>query len=329
MRLRVGFLLLDEFTLAAFSGLIDVLRLAGDLGGRSRQIHTAWTVMSAGGSPRRSSCGVMVAAGEPLADPSLFDYVAVCGGNDYRRSCGPAVIDYLRWAAASRTRLLGICTGTFAIAEAGLVGGRRVCVHWNVLDTFEERFPGLAAAVDHLFVDEGDLITCAGSTAAIDLGLHLVARHCGPDKARQAMRHMMVQAMRPGEVPQPHFSRELDGIADIRVRQAARFLEQRLDDPPSVDAVARHVGLSTRQLERAFRNALGTSPAAFQRRLRLGYSRWLLSNTSRSVTEIALDCGFADIAHFSREFRARFGEPPSRFRRSALAGDPLLGTANA
>jgi transcriptional regulator GlxA family with amidase domain len=268
MRLRVGFLLLDEFTLAAFSGLIDVLRLAGDLGGRSRQIHTAWTVMSPGGSPRRSSCGVMVAAGEPLADPSLFDYVAVCGGNDYRRSCGPAVTDYLRRAAASRTRLLGICTGTFAIAEAGLVGRRRVCVHWNVLDTFEERFPGLAAVVDHLFVDEGDLITCAGSTAAIDLGLHLVARHCGPDKAHQAMRHMMVQAMRPGAVPQPHFSPELDGISDIRVRQAAQFLEQRLDDPPSVDAVARHVGLSTRQLERAFRNALGTSPAAFQRRRR-------------------------------------------------------------
>jgi transcriptional regulator GlxA family with amidase domain len=312
--LRVGFLVLDKFTLTAFAGLIDALRLAADPGGRSRPIHAAWEVMSPGGKPVRSSCGLAVEPRE-LIDPGTFDYIAVCGGNDYLNDRLPAaVLDYLRLAAEKRVRLLGVCTGTFSIAQAGLVGTRRVCVHWNVLDAFRSRFPGVKAVVDSLFIDEGDLITCAGSTAAIDLGLYLIARHCGGDKARQAVRHMMLQGMRPGFQPQAHFYADLGEIDDVRVRQAAHFIEQRLDDPPSVEATARYVGISARQLERGFRKALGVSPAAFHRRLRLEYGRRLLTTGQQSITEIALDCGFADGAHFSREFRAHFKEAPSRYR---------------
>lgn len=315
--LQIGFILLDKFTLAAFSGLIDVLRLAADTGGRSRQVHAAWTVMSAGGEPRQSSCGVSVNPNCDLIDPGQFDYIAVCGGNDYLNDNPPAVLlDYLRKASSRGVRLLGICTGTFVIAKAGLVGDRFVCVHWNVLDAFNERFPKLNAAVDRLFIDEGDLITCAGSTAAIDLGLYLVARHCGRDKAQQAMRHMMLQDIRPPAMPQPHFYAKLEGISDMRIRQAAQFIEQRLDTPPPVAAIARYVGVSSRQLERMFHAELGVGPAAFQRRLRLEYGRWLLGNSNRKITDVAIDAGFSDSAHFAREFKTVFGSSPSSFRRS-------------
>ena len=204
-------MLLDQFTLAAFAGFVDALRLAGDHGGRSRQIHTSWRVMSWDGKPRCSSAGLTidVAAGLP-DDPEQFDYVAVCGGNDYINGRMPEPLrDWLRLAAERRVRLLGICTGTFALAQAGVVGPRTVCVHWNVLEAFRERFPQTRAVVDRLFIDEGDLISCAGSTAAIDLGLYLVARHCGRDKAQQAMRHMMLQGVRPARVPQAHFRSDL------------------------------------------------------------------------------------------------------------------------
>jgi len=317
-RLRIGFLLLDQFTLAAFSGLIDVLRLAADHGGRSRQLHASWTVMSLDGEPRRSSCGVSVSPNAGLLDPAGFDYIAVCGGNDYLNDALPeTLLGYLRRAAASNVRLLGICTGTFAIARAGLAGPRRVCVHWNVLDAFKERFPKVAAGVERLFIDEGDLITCAGSTAAIDLGLYLVARHCGRDKAQQAMRHMMLQDMRPAEMPQAHFYAELAPNLDVRVQQAAQFIEQRLDNPPPIAAVARYVGVSPRQLERLFGASLGQSPAAFQRKLRLDYARWLILNSKRSLTDIAMGAGFADSAHLSRDFKAAFGETPRSLRQTA------------
>lgn len=316
-RLRIGLILLDEFTLAAFSGLIDALRLAADHGGRSRQVHAAWTVMSVGGTPRRASCGIQMVPNADLQPPDSFDYIAVCGGNDYLNERPSSVLlDYLRLAAGHGVRLLGICTGTFVLARAGLVGTRRVCLHWNVLTAFRAQFPDLRPVVDRLFIDEGDLITCAGSTAAIDLGLYLVARHCGRDKAQQALRHMMLHDIRPPTMPQAHFYADLDGISDMRIRQAAQFIEQRLDNPPSVEAIARYVGVSARQLERLFRAALGIGPAAFQRRIRLEYARWLMVNTGRTITEVAIDAGFADGAHLSREFRSAFGLSPRDFRRA-------------
>ena len=152
--------------------------------------------------------------------------------------------------------------------------------------------------VDRLFIDEGDLISCAGSTAAIDLGLYLVARHCGRDKAQQAMRHMMLQAC-GGRACRRRISAAIfRHPGSARVRQAAHFIEQRIDNPPPLDAIARYVGVGRRQLERAFRLATGLSPMAFQRQLRLEYGCWLLLNKPSSITQVALDCGFADGAHF-------------------------------
>ena len=318
--LRVGFVLLDQFTLAAFGGLIDALRLAADHGGRSRKIHASWTVMSLEGASRRASCGVVISNSAALLDPSQFDYIAVCGGNDYlNEHQPPALLEYLRRAAAARVRLIGICTGTFAIAQAGLAEERTVCIHWNVQEAFRAQFPTLDAVTDKLFVDEGDLLSCAGSTAAIDLGLYLVTRHCGSAKANQAVRHMMLQGMRPSSQPQPHFFADLAGVADPRVHQAIHFMEQRLDDPPSMDAIARYVGFSSRQLERAFSAALGVAPAAFQRQLRKNYACWMLENSPHSITEIAFDCGFSDAAHFSREFRNAFGLSPRQYRADRLS----------
>ncbi|WP_368554399.1 GlxA family transcriptional regulator [Pseudomonas sp. MYb118] len=320
-QLSIGFVLLDQFTLAAFSGFIDVLRLAGDLGGGSRQIHTTWQVMSVDGLPRTSSAGITLEVSGGLAeDLDAFDYVAICGGNDYLNSSMPTHLrDWLQRVAKSRTRLLGICTGTFALAQAGVVGSRSVCVHWNVLDAFRTRFPKTPAAVDHLFIDEGDLITCAGSTAAIDLALYLVARHCGREKAQQAVRHMMLQGIRQGRQPQAHFYANLESIKDERVRQAAHYIEQRMDSLPTLDAIARYVGLGRRQLTRAFQQSLGLSPMEFQRSLRVEYGAWLLVNSQSSITQIAMDCGFSDGAHFSREFRARFNKCPRQYQNEARA----------
>ncbi|WP_087724407.1 GlxA family transcriptional regulator [Pandoraea sp. PE-S2T-3] len=316
-KLSIGLVLLHQFTLAAFAGLIDVLRLAADHGGRSRQIDVHWRVMSMDGLPRQSSAGVAINVESALPDdPSCFDYIAMCGGNDYPNTyLPPPLRDWLQRASAQHVRMLGICTGTFTLAQAGLVGSRTVCVHWNVLDAFRTRFGQTKAVVDHLFVDEGDLITCAGSTAAIDLGLYLVARHCGQAKAQQVVRHMMLQGIRPAKLPQAHFYADLSHIADVRVRQAAHFIEQRIDNPPTLDAIARYVNVGRRQLERAFHEALGVSPMSFLRSMRLDYGRWQLRHDTRSITDIALECGFSDGAHFSRDFRARYGVSPREFRQ--------------
>jgi transcriptional regulator GlxA family with amidase domain len=124
----------------------------------------------------------------------------------------------------------------------------------------------------------------------------------------------MLQDVRPATVPQAHFYASLEGVKDQRVRYAVHFIEQRLDSAVSVEAVASFVGVSKRQLERIFRAALGMSPAQFHRRLRLEYGRWQVENSSRLITQIAVDCGFADAAHFAREFRNTYGCRPRDLR---------------
>lgn len=313
--LRIGFVLLDQFTLTAFSAFIDAIRLAADRGGRSRQIHCAWSIMGSG--PVRSSCGLRVVPDEPLKAPGRFDYIAVCGGNGYLE---PEVTkDFGRFLNAADHQgigLIGLCTGTFILAEAGLLDGHRACVHWNVLDAFREAYPSINARSDQLFIDSGSRITCAGSVGSADLALFLIRRHCGQEKARQAARHMMIQGARPPEYPQPHFIIDLEDVKSSLVRRVALWMEQSLNEFRPISWFANRAGVSVRLLERHFKSDLGTSPAAFFRKLRLDYAAFLLTHTDLPILEVAIDCGFVDSAHLARDFRTCFSQSPSEYRTS-------------
>ncbi len=321
VELRVAFILQDRFTLAAFSGFIDALRLAADDAARSRQIRVTWEIYSSIGKIVSSSCGLSVVTQPGLPRPEQFDYLAVCGGNSYENEVQhPGLTHLIRQAHAAGVGLLGICTGSFAIARAGFVKGRQYCIHWNVIEAFKRQFPTAGISLDRIFVDEGDVITCAGSTAAIDLALYLITRHCGAERSRQVMRHMMLTSMRPATVPQAHFFHLPPDGTDARVRKALHFMEQRLDQPPNSAAIARYCGISMRQLERLFQQNLKQSLGKAFRTMRLNYGHYLLQGGSLSITEIAQITGFSDAAHFSREFRKAFGETPSGFRSSNAAG---------
>lgn len=316
--LRVGFVLLDQFTLAAFSGFIDAIRLAADLGGRSRQIHCSWSIM--GNAPVRSSSGLQVTPHGPPEHPERFDYIAVCGGNAYQdrkllRACG----GFLREAEDRGRGLIGVCTGTFALAEAGLLDGHLACIHWNVLEYFRDTYPAVKAYSDQLFIESGSRITCAGSLSSVDLALFLLRRHCGPEKAQQAARHMLLHGARPGDHPQPHLVAELDSVADPVVRRVVLLMEQSMNEFRPISWFADRAEVSVRQLERRFKQALGLTPAAMFRRLRLDYASFLLKQTDRPVLEIAVDCGFVDSAHMIRDFKNRFATTPMRFRLQSRA----------
>lgn len=310
--LSVGFLLLDQFTLTAFSGFIDALRLAADVGGRSRQLLCRWEII--GSKSPSSSCGLRVMPdGAQL--PQNLNYLAVCGGNGYRDRAIPEWLNgLLHEADEEGVGLIGVCTGTFAIAQAGLMRGAIACLHWNVINEFRERFPHLPAVSDRLFYESGNRITCAGSTGSIDLALHLITRHCGSEKAQQVIRHMMHEEIRPPSAPQTHFYTRLEGVRDGRVRRAAQLMEQTINTPMTIVQIADKVHLSARQLERAFHDTVGVSPMHYYRSLRLSYGAYLLRHTQRRVSDIASDCGFCDTSHFSRHFRKAYECSPRRHR---------------
>ena len=335
-RLSVGIVLADNFTLSAFSLFVDALRLAADEGDRSRPIQARWSIMSARPEPVRASCGITVSRTGGLIEPGELDYVAVVGGLLHAgRQVDEETTAYLRRVAKAGVTLIGLCTGSFILCRAGLMGARRCCVSWYHYQDFIDEFPDEAAPVaDRLFLEDGNRITCAGGGGTVDLATHLVERHLGRNVAQKARQVMLFDRERAGDDAQPH-PPLADLIArvvpDGRVRRAVLLMEQNMAEPVPIATVAARLDVSPRQLERLFHSALGRGPGVVYRAIRLRYARWLLDNTNQSVTDIALAAGFTDCAHFSRQFKEQHGFSPSvsRAGRREGGGDPQDGMTMA
>lgn len=311
--LSVGFILQDRFTLLPFAALIDALRLAADEGDGSRPINCAWTVIAPALNPVRASCGVEIHPRELLGMPERFDYIIVIGGLLQSAQCDDAILDYLRLADRRGVSLIGVCTGGLTLLRAGVLPGRRCCVSWYHYQDLVEAFPEARPVADQLFVADGRHITCAGGAVAIDLAAWLIERHLGRAHAQKSLHIMIVDRARPPNAPQPP---AVPRVENERVRRAMLLIEQNLSEPLSAREIAQKVSLSSRQLERVFRDSVGMSLQAYSRFLRLHYGLWQLARSGHTITQIAENCGFADTSHFNRLFRRMFGQSPSEMRRS-------------
>lgn len=293
---------------------MDLLRLSADEGDRSRPERCSWSVLAPDLNPIQASCGLQVLPWETFDRPERFDYIVVIGGLlDRGLTYHPKMLDFLRAAAARGVSIAGVCTGSFALAEARLLRGRKCCVSWYHFPDLIERYGDIVPVADQLFVEDGQFITCAGGLAALDLGAWMVERHLGPGRAQKSLHIMVTDKARPaaGAQPQPP---SVGTVEDTRVRRAMLLIEQNLSTPQKVHDIAHSVGLSKRQLERMFRKVVGKSIQEFSRDLRVFYGLWLLANSDKTITTVATESGFSDISHFSRLFRATFGCAPSTIR---------------
>jgi transcriptional regulator GlxA family with amidase domain len=312
--LSVGIILADHFTLSPFAVFVDHLRLAADEGDRSRPVNVKWSIMSSDHKSVPASCGVMIEPTSGLLPPESLDYVVVIGGVLH---AGPqidqATAQYLRSVAAADVPLIGVCTGSFILCRAGLMKGRRCCVSWYHYQDFLEAFPDHEVVADRLFLTDGPRITCAGGAGAAALATHLIDRHLGPGLAQKASQVLLFERPRLGSESQPH-PPLFETVSEPRVRRALLLMEQNVTRPIAIAAVAAEIGVSVRQLERLCREHVGMDPGSVYRRLRMRYANWLIENTDRSVTDIAVEAGFADCAHFSRQFKDVYGLSPSTRR---------------
>ncbi|MDR1678081.1 MAG: GlxA family transcriptional regulator [Deltaproteobacteria bacterium] len=315
--LKVGFALVPDFTLMAFTGFVEVLRQAADVGDRSRPIWCSWTVMSHSLEPIKSSCGVEVSPWELYRDPTDFDYVILVGGLVKSLDSVPKeLLTYLTRAVKSGVTIIGLCTASFILAQAGLLKGRRCCLHWYHLQDFKERYENVIPVMDELFIEDQGLITSPGGTATIDLALYLIARHFGDEKVVKVLRHLVQDWNRPMTHSQvPYLGDSLE-LIDQRVRKVTVYMEKNLSVPLSIDQMAKEVGVSSRQLERLFISSLKDSPAGYFRKLRLRRAHWLLHHSDISVTEIALECGFNNSSHLAKRYKDFFGHSPSYSREN-------------
>jgi transcriptional regulator GlxA family with amidase domain len=241
--------------------------------------------------------------------------------DDARRD--PELIRWLAHVAPRARRIAGLCTGTFVLAEAGLLGGRNATTHWMDCDELARRFPTVTVQRDPIYVRDGNVYTSAGSTAGLDLVLALVEEDVGRRVALQVAQRMVFFLKRPGG--QAQFSAQLS--TQMAEREPLRDLQAWILDHPAadlaIDTLAARVSMSPRNFFRVFVREVGMTPGRFVERVRVEAARRLLEETSRSIPDVAAACGFGTPETMRIAFRRTLGVNPrgyrGRFHTAALA----------
>ena len=313
-KLRIGFVLGRSFTLSAFALFVDTLRLASDDQDRSGRVAADWEVLGSTRNLITSSCGVEVAPSSSFVDPARFHYIVVVGGLlGVEEPVDQQTIAYVKRAAAAKVPLIGLCTGSFILAEAGLMKHHQTCVSWLHVRAFQERFPDHQVRCDRIFNLDRSRGSCAGGSSAADMAAFLVRRHISRDAERNALEVLQIEKARTARDIQPRRPL-IEEFDDQRIKAALIMMEQHLDRDVSIDKLASSVNLSRRQLERVFRDKAGMSPARAYDRVRMEHAKTLLLQSHASTFEVALDVGFVNASHFTRTFKRVHGRTPSQVR---------------
>ena len=308
---RIGFLLVPQFSMMAFFSAVEPLRIANRASGRRLY---SWHVFAVAGAPGEASNGMTVVADRAIGAVERFPAVVVCASFEPERSVSKPLLNWLRRLARQGAELGGLDTGTYILARAGLLNGYHVTVHWENLPGFAESFPDIEASED-LFEIEGKRFTCSGGTAAIDMMLTMISAQHGQGLAVAVSEQLLHDRIRsPGDHQRVALGLRL-GVRHPKLISILETMEQHVEDPLTLDQLARLGGISRRQLERLFRSYLDDTPSGYYLKLRLKRSRHLLEQTDMSVMQVAMACGFVSAPYFSRAYRGLFGRSPREDRR--------------
>ncbi|WP_116051068.1 GlxA family transcriptional regulator [Amycolatopsis palatopharyngis] len=290
---------------------------------RSADGMSGWdfAVCSPGGAPVETWSGFGVSGLSTMDFAATADLLIV-------PTCAPrtapppeAVLDVLRSAAARGAWVAGFCAGVFSLGYAGLLDDRRCTVHWVYEQEFIERFPTAHVDPHALYVDDGGVLTSAGTVAAVDLCLHLVRRLRGVAAATALARRMVAAPHRVGgqaqfvEAPVPATSAPDDAL----VGEVLEWIERRLDRPVTIAELARRTGLGERTFLRRFSAATGTTPHRWLTERRLDRAQAMLEAGGTPVEDIAVACGYSSAAALRHQFGKRRGTSPSAYRRAFSA----------
>jgi transcriptional regulator GlxA family with amidase domain len=241
------------------------------------------------------------------------DLIAVPGG-PMPTGASPAVLSHLRDAAERGAIVLGMCSGAFTLAEAGVLAGRTAAIHWRYAEVFQQAFPDIEVDRDSIFRVEGEVVTSAGTGAGIDACLQLVRREHGPQIANRIAKRMVVPLHREGgqrqyiDAPLP----SSDSAATLQ--PLLGWIDEHLGHPHSLGSLAARAHMSSRTLNRRFRTEVGASPMAWLTHRRVCWAQELLEGTDMSVETVAVMAGFGNDSAFRHHFRQRVGITPTAYR---------------
>lgn len=310
MPTRFGFLLLENFTLISVSSAIETLRMANRVAGN--EVYS-WRMISESGGPVSASDGLSISADSSIGDDGLssdLDAVIACGGERVERHCEKTAMHWLRACNARGVALGSTCTGSYALAKAGVLDGYRCSVHWEEYAAMTEQFPKVTVNRS-IFTIDRDRFTSSGGTAPMDMMLYFVRRQLGAGISAEIADQFVHDRIRDSRDRQHVPLRHQVGGHSAKLVAAVELMESNIREPLSQVELASYVGLSRRQLQRLFQKYLLTSPSRYYLYLRLARARELLFQTSLSIVEISAQSGFVSSSHFSTTYRELYGKTPS------------------
>ncbi len=313
--LHFAFMPLHGFTMLALTSAIEVLRMANYVCGKPL---FRWTLVSPEGGPVESSSGLAmdmqaphaITAGEP-------DIVFVVGGIDVQCATTHTHLAALRAFARRGTMLGALCTGSYALAHAGLLSGYACAIHWENMSALKEAFPE-TRFLRELFVINRNRVTYSGGVAPLDMMLDLIAQTVGVANVTQIAQQLIVDKVRDREAQQKVPLVALLGSANRFLLEVFALMENNIEEPLSPEELAHLAGMSQRHLQRLFSDHVGVAPMHFYLTLRLRRACELLMQTDMSIMDITVACGFRSACHFSKAYRKAFGTAPSVARRKQM-----------
>jgi len=311
--LRIGFLLLNNFTMVALASAIEPLRMANHLS--SNKLYE-WFTISEDGNAVSSSNEVIVSTDISIAAQVTLDVVIVAGGIDITHSYSHQQLQWLKQLDLKGVQLGSICTGAYALAAAGLLDGQECSTHWECMASITENFPKVNNN-NRLYSLSKDRLTCSGGIVPLDMMLTMIQQQHGGELVAAISDMLICDRVRSEDDYQRIPMKYAMGSTQPKLVELVSLMESNIEEPIALDELAIYVGTSRRQLERLFQKYLHCTPSRYYLRLRLARARQLLKQTSLSIIDVATACGFVSTPHFSKCYRRHMGIPPREERGQA------------
>jgi len=311
----IGVIIFPDFQLLDVAGPISVFEIAN----RYARDETPIRVMAARPGPVRSTSGAEMLAGK-FGSPGAITTLIISGGDGVEAAARNTCVSNFVKAVASRgTRIASVCSGTFVLAEAGILDGKRATTHWQRTRQFLATYPKVKLEPDQIFVRDGQVWSSAGITAGIDLALAMVAEDFGEAIVERTARQLVLYHRRSGG--QSQFSSLLELKAPTgRFGPLLTWARENLDAKLTVEDLAERAGMSSRHFTRAFIAETGSTPSKAIERLRIEVARARVQSSSEAIERVAEVTGFRDPERMRRAFIRAFGQPPQSLRRAARVG---------
>ncbi len=306
----ITILLVPNFSLISLSSIIEPLRLANR--NLKKNIYS-WKIITKSGLPEKSSSGVQIKAQGSIEDVPNPDNIIVLSGINANLYKDETIFNYLRCCSRKGSYIGSACTGSYVLANAGLLDNYTCTLHWENIDSFNEQFTNINTKPE-LFIFDRDRFSCAGGESPVDMILEDVKLRF----SEETVTYIADQLIH-NEVRKPTDNHRIPLQTRVKTRnkkiiRAIEIMEKNIEMPIPRNNIAKEIELSPRQMERLFKKYLGISPAKYYLQVRLKYSNRLLQYTTLSITDISLATGFSSVSHFSKCYRDLFSHSPKQIQ---------------